>query len=98
MLSDKTDWLKLIEDLTLDTLGQVAKIEDVVRLGGRRQEVGTHAAVRLVGRRHYRLGARPHRMRKLREESVQYCLKQRRTFGSTSHHSPVLDTSVGCRS
>ena len=63
------------ELLTLDAFRQVAEVEDVVRLGGRGQEVGAHSPVDLAGRLHDRIGALPDRLRKIREEPAQYRLE-----------------------
>ena len=70
-----TDDMCQQKQLTLNAFGQVAKVEDVVRLGWRRQEVQTHSAVDLIGSLHYGLGTLPYSGREFREKSVQYCLK-----------------------
>ena len=61
---------------TLDTLGQIPQVEDVVGLRGRRQEVRTHAEIHLHGRVDDRLGTLAYGVRKVLEEAMKNSLKQ----------------------
>lgn len=57
--------------LTLDTLGKIPKIEDVVRLGWCGQQVQAQTVVDLHGRVHNLGGAVFHLLGKLTQETVQ---------------------------
>jgi len=61
--------------LTLDTLGQVTQVEDIVRLGRRWQQVSTHSAIYLHGRGNNRLGTLAHWRREIHQEASQDLLK-----------------------
>ena len=61
--------------LTLDTLGEVAQVEDVVRLGRSGQEVGAHAEIDIHGCRHDELTALTHSVREVHQEPGQNGLK-----------------------
>ena len=65
--------------LTLHAVGEVAQVEDVVRLGGGRQQVGAHSLVDLNGRPHHPLDTLAHRVREVVEEPGQDHLGSRGT-------------------
>ena len=80
--------------LTLDAFGQVAEVENVVRLGGRRQEVGTHSTIDVAGRLHDGIGALAHRLREVREKPVEYRLKHSDRFKMSPCSSTIQSVSM----
>jgi len=56
---------------TLDTLGEVPEVEDIVGLGWRGQQVYTQAVVNLHGRVHNLTGTVLHRLGKVTKETTE---------------------------
>ena len=61
---------------TLNTLGQISQVEDVVRLGRCWQEVGAHPEVDLHGSSDDGLRGLPHRVREVQQEAGQDGLQE----------------------
>ena len=76
---------------TLDALGQISEVEDVVRLGGRGQQVGAHAEVDFDGGVDDRVGTLTHLVRELVEETGQQRLQQYSSSISSCQLLPLGD-------
>ena len=83
--------------LTLDTLGEVAEVEDVVGLGGRGQEVGAHAEIDVHSGRHDGLTALTHGVGEVHQEPGQDGLQTHTRHLSVTHVTCQSHTSFVCR-